>query len=561
MATARTPIRCVIYTRKSSEEGLEQDFNSLDAQREACEAYINSQTHEGWILIDTHYDDGGFSGVNMNRPALARLMRDIQTGTINLIVVYKVDRLSRSLADFSKMIETFDQFGVSFVSITQHFNTSTSMGRLTLNVLLSFAQFEREVTGERIRDKIAASKKKGMWMGGIVPLGYDNRDRTLVVNETEAALVSHIYRRYLKLGSVKLLKEELDNQGIRSKQRKNGAGSHPFSRGALYTLLKNPLYIGQLRHKKALYRGNHTPIIHKKLWKAVQEKLSEKQRANDLRATAKEPSLLAGLLYDEAGHPFSPTHTRKKSRRYRYYVSQAAVQFKKPAADVLLRVPAQTVETVVETEICKLLDNQTRLLSILAPLDLEAMDQQTLLHKAKQLSEMWGALDIQRKIHHLSGITERIALSRTLISISLSLPGITRSLLQQDKYRGNEIHVLRIPVTLKRCGVETKLLVEQSGSGDHLKPHADSHRAIQEALKKALRWNHALLSGEMQSTREIAEKNGVTQRYVAHLIKLAYLSPTLVNRVYRGDIPHHMTLGKLKRHLPLDWPEQETLFS
>ncbi|MET0116937.1 MAG: recombinase family protein, partial [Sedimenticola sp.] len=534
---------------------------SFGCNSTACEAYINSQTHEGWLLIDTHYNDGGFSGGNMNRPALTRLMHDIQAGTIDLIVVYKVDRLSRSLADFSKMIETFDQYGVSFVSITQHFNTSTSMGRLTLNVLLSFAQFEREVTGERIRDKIAASKKKGMWMGGIVPLGYDNRDRTLVVNETEAALVSHIYRRYLKLGSVKLLKEELDNQGIRSKRRRNGAGSQPFSRGALYTLLKNPLYIGQLRHKKALYRGTHTPIIDKELWKAVQEKLLEKQRANDLRATAKEPSLLAGLLYDEAGHPFSPTHTRKKSRRYRYYVSQAAVQFKKPASDVLLRVPAQTVETLVEMEVCKLLDNQTRLLRILAPLALEAMDQQTLLHKATQLSETWEALDIQQKIHHLSGITEKITLSRMLISISVSLPGITRILLQHDKYQENEIHELRIPVTLRRCGVETKLLVEQSGSGDHLKPHADSHRAIQEALKKALRWNNALLSGEMQSTREIAEKNGVTQRYVAHLIKLAYLSPTLVNRIYRGDIPHHMTLGKLKRHLPMDWSEQEALFS
>src|ERR1700675_3009871 len=239
--------RCAIYTRKSSEEGLEQEFNSLHAQREACEAFIKSQAGEGWRLIKTDYDDGGLSGATMERPALQRLMADLNQGLINVVVVYKVDRLTRSLADFVKMVEAFDARGVSFVSITQQFNTTTSMGRLTLNVLLSFAQFEREVTGERIRDKIAASKRKGMWMGGLVPLGYDVRDRRLVVNQAEAATVREIFRSYLGLGSVRLLKEELDRRGLRSKVRiaknETESGGHSFYRGALYTVLRNPIYI------------------------------------------------------------------------------------------------------------------------------------------------------------------------------------------------------------------------------------------------------------------------------------------------------------------------------
>ena len=266
MERAKSPVqRCAVYTRKSSEEGLEQDFNSLQAQREACEAFIKSQAGEGWRLVKTAYDDGGISGGTMERPALQRLLSDIDEGRIDVVVVYKVDRLTRSLADFAKMVEIFDAHHVSFVSITQQFNTTTSMGRLTLNVLLSFAQFEREVTGERIRDKIAASKKKGMWMGGFCSLGYDVRDRRLVVNQEESKLVRHIYKRYLELGSVRLLKHDLDRRGIVSKIRvsKNGtrSGGRSFSRGALYELLANPIYIGEIRHKKVRHPGQHEAIL------------------------------------------------------------------------------------------------------------------------------------------------------------------------------------------------------------------------------------------------------------------------------------------------------------
>ncbi|MDF1690596.1 MAG: recombinase family protein [Cycloclasticus sp.] len=305
--------RCVIYTRKSSEEGLEQEFNSLHAQREACEAYIKSQAHEGWVLIDRQYDDGGFSGGNIKRPALVQLMDDIKSGEIDLIIVYKVDRLSRSLADFSNMVETFDQHDVSFVSITQQFNTSTSMGRLTLNVLLSFAQFEREVTGERIRDKVAASKKKGMWMGGYVPLGYDNVNKGLVVNIKQAETVRHIYNQYLKLGSVKSLKAKLDTDGVKSKVSKSGFGGNEFSRGALYAILKNPIYIGKIRHKDQLYDGNHEAILEKTQWEKAQELLNINRSATYQRTGAKEPSLLTGLLFDPEGTHFHPLTLARKA--------------------------------------------------------------------------------------------------------------------------------------------------------------------------------------------------------------------------------------------------------
>src|SRR5215469_859884 len=269
--------RCAVYTRKSSEEGLEQNFNSLHAQREACEAFIKSQASEGWKLVRAGYDDGGLSGGTMERPALKRLLADIGEGRIDVVVTYKVDRLTRSLADFAKMVELFDAHGVSFVAVTQQFNTTTSMGRLTLNVLLSFAQFEREVTGERIRDKIAASKRKGIWMGGTVPLGYDLRQRRLVINQAEAQLVRQIYQRYLELGSVRLLKLELDQRGVVSKlrlsRRGSSSGGKSFSRGALYELLSNPIYLGEVRHKRERHRGQHEAILECQTWEQVQQRL------------------------------------------------------------------------------------------------------------------------------------------------------------------------------------------------------------------------------------------------------------------------------------------------
>src|ERR1700686_1588548 len=328
--------RCAIYTRKSSEEGLEQEFNSLAAQREACEAYIRSQQHEGWLLARNRYDDGGFSGGNLERPAAQRLLTDIRAGRIDIVVVYKVDRLTRSPPDFARLVELFDAQGVSFVSVTQQFNTTSSMGRLTLNVLLSFAQFEREVTGERIRDKIAASKRKGIWMGGLVPLGCEVRDRQLVINEAEATTVRHIFTRYCELGSVRLLKEELDRNGVRSKVRVSKAGvesgGQAFSRGALYTLLRNPIYVGEIRHKGVCHPGQHVPIVDRAMWDRVAQLLREHSTGCGARSSGTKSCLLIGKLFDESGQGLTPSHAVKGDRRYRYYVSRSLM--KGPAARV-----------------------------------------------------------------------------------------------------------------------------------------------------------------------------------------------------------------------------------
>jgi len=354
--------RCAIYTRKSSEEGLEQDFNSLHAQREACEAFIKSQAGEGWRLIKTRYDDGGLSGATMERPALQRLMADIDQGLVDAVVVYKVDRLTRSLTDFARMVESFDAHGVSFVAVTQQFNTTTSMGRLTLNVLLSFAQFEREVTGERIRDKIAASKRKGIWMGGLVPLGYDVRERQLVVNETEAATVRKIFNRYLELGSVRLLKEELDRDGVRSKRRvaENGveSGGQSFSRGALYTLLGNPIYVGEIRHKGACHPGSHAPIVDRVTWDKTAKRLRKHSSRFSVHASGATPSPLMGKLFDDNGAGLTPSHSLKGDRRYRYYVSRNLTKGVAGQARGGWRLPAAEMERIIAAAAKGILDDK-----------------------------------------------------------------------------------------------------------------------------------------------------------------------------------------------------------
>ena len=354
----RHPIRCAIYTRKSSEEGLDQSFNSLDAQREACRAFILSQKHEGWSVLSSHYDDGGFSGGSIERPALKQLLADIQARKLDTVVVYKVDRLTRSLIDFAKIIEIFDAHSVSFVSVTQHFNTTTSMGRLTLNVLLSFAQFEREITGERIRDKIAASKKKGMWMGGVVPLGYDCIDHRLVVNEIEAETVREIFRQYRWVGCVAKLKEFLDHKQMHSKIRTSGtgrkSGGGAYSRGALYHLLNNRVYIGEIVHREQCYPGQHQAIIEKELWDHVADRLQANDQGKRAGKSHSEPSLLSGKLFDGNGIRFTPTGALRKKKRYRYYTSQAVIQ-RTGTKPEISRFPAEELEKFVKSQIHGLL--------------------------------------------------------------------------------------------------------------------------------------------------------------------------------------------------------------
>jgi site-specific DNA recombinase len=355
-ATARRSVRCAIYTRVSTESGLDQDFNSLDAQYDAAQAYIRSQAHAGWTVVRARYDDGGFSGGSTDRPALQQLLDDIRAHRINVIVVYKVDRLTRSLADFAKLVELFDAHGVSFVSVTQQFNTTTSMGRLTLNVLLSFAQFEREVTSERIRDKIGASKRKGLWVGGVVPLGYQAKDRKITIIADEAKTVSHIFRRYLDLGSLNLLLTDLRRSGVKTKLRplSNGRtiGGISFTRGSLGALLRNRFYIGEVRYKGEVFPGEQSAILERALFDAVQTKLDQ-QRTNHTKARQQSESLLMGRIFDGRGNRMTPSYAVKTGVRYRYYISAALMQGQPDKAAKLNRVTAVEIEKLILSAVRK----------------------------------------------------------------------------------------------------------------------------------------------------------------------------------------------------------------
>ncbi len=352
---------CAIYTRKSTDERLDMEFNTLDAQRESCEAYITSQKSEGWVVSKEKYDDGGFSGGSLERPALRKLLDDIKAGKVHIIVVYKIDRLTRSLMDFAKLVQVFDEYGTTFVSVTQSFNTTTSMGRLTLNVLLSFAQFEREVSGERIRDKIAASKARGMWMGGVPPIGYKIEHRQLVVNPGEVKLARHIFDHYLALGNVRSLKAELDREGIKSPKRKSLTGKtyggSSFSRGALYWVLKNPAYIGKISHKGKIHEGLHEGIIPFDTWERVQIKLKEQTVARTKQS--KRRFMLQGLLYDIEGTLYGPVFTSRHDRQYCYYVSQNIKHDRKHPNNIMARLPGHDLETTVEKALRKEILNLT----------------------------------------------------------------------------------------------------------------------------------------------------------------------------------------------------------
>ena len=416
-SAAKPRLRCAVYTRKSSEEGLEQEFNSLHAQREACEAYVASQRHEGWWLLREHYDDGGFSGGTMERPALQKLLADIGTGRIDVVVVYKVDRLTRALSDFARIVELFDRHKVSFVSVTQAFNTTTSMGRLTLNVLLSFAQFEREVTGERIRDKIAASKRKGMWMGGQPALGYDVKDRKLVVNEAEAATVRHIFRRYLDLRSVRDVKAELDAAGVISKRRTAADGSsygaQPFSLGALYAMLQNRLYVGEIVHKGAAFPGEHQATVDAALFADVQAMLAS-NRIERVGRHDREPSLLTGLLHDADGERLTPSHAMKKGVRYRYYVSQHLIAGTKREV-CGMRLPAAGIESLLENRIVALLSNPSELTSVIS----SDRDQAGLIAAAINRAMDWPTFTATDKSQALQTFVSRIAILAGRVEISI----------------------------------------------------------------------------------------------------------------------------------------------
>ena len=468
-------LRCAIYTRKSSEEGLEQAFNSLHAQREACEAYIRSQRHEGWVGLAGAYDDGGLSGATMERPALQQLLSDIRVGRIDVVVTYKVDRLTRSLADFAKIVEIFDARDVSFVSVTQQFNTTSSMGRLTLNVLLSFAQFEREVTGERIRDKIAASKKKGMWMGGVPPLGYVCRDHKLIVIDSEAETVRHIFRRYADLGSVRLLKEELDAAGFRSKSWTSTTGRRwggkRIARGALYLMLQNRIYRGEITHKGQHYPGEHVPIVDQALWDEVQMKLAGNAVERRSGERAKNPSLLAGLLFDGDGHRMTPSHANKNGTRYRYYISRPLISQSRATAPQALRIPAAEIEQLVASRLGQFFSEPARIADAL-PVQIEtAAEQRHLLQHAAELSSSWPALRVVQMRRIIAVLINRIVVGSDRVDIHLlpsDLAAVLRDAAPQSISAGsaeeNEQPILlSVPAQFRRAGLGIRMLVEEGG--------------------------------------------------------------------------------------------------
>jgi DNA invertase Pin-like site-specific DNA recombinase len=548
--------RCAIYTRKSSEEGLEQDFNSLQAQREACEAFIKSQTGEGWRLVKTAYDDGGLSGGTMERPALQRLLADINQGLIEVVVVYKVDRLTRSLADFAKMVEVFDAHGVSFVAVTQQFNTTTSMGRLTLNVLLSFAQFEREVTGERIRDKIAASKRKGMWMGGIVPLGYEVCDRRIVIDEREAETVRYIFRRYMELGCVRLLKEDLDRCGVASKRRtsKTGteSGGHSLSRGALYALLSNPIYVGEIRHKNLRHPGQHQAIMDRTVWERTQQQLQEHRVRAKSHDTGHEKSPLIRRLFDENGDGLTPSHARKEERKYRYYVSRNFPAQGLAPSRVGWRLPARELEGRVAAAAGEMLGDESAVLEAAQKTEIDSSQVDRVLHAARTWRHRLQSEAEQTSA--IGALVDRVELKSDGIRVSIKLP-----IASAEKSRAqlpDRVAIARwFPMQLKRRGVELRLIV-----GDYNRSAAIVDLPLVKAVARAHRWFDELSTGKSKSLAAIAAREGLAVRYVGRLIRLAFLAPDIVESIVEGRQPTTLTAEALTRRieLPLSWCSQRT---
>ena len=557
-------VRCAIYTRKSTEEGLEQAFNSLDAQREACAAYIRSQQHEGWIEQPTRYDDGGFSGGSMNRPALASLLDDIRAGRIDTVVVYKVDRLTRSLADFAKIVELFEGQGVSFVSVTQQFNTTTSMGRLTLNVLLSFAQFEREVTAERIRDKIAASKKKGMWMGGAVPIGYRVEDRRLVIDPDAAATVQRIFALYLNLGSVRDVKDACDRQGIvtatRTSRTGRTTGGTSFSRGHLYWLLRNPIYIGRVKHRGQTFDGQHEPIIDDATWGAVQEVLDG--RANHRQVPVNVPSsshLLKGRLFDDAGEPLYATQASKQGQRYFYYTSKHLV-VRKADGSRGWRLPAPELDQLIIDQLVVLLRDPLRVMDLLAHGQDASNTVTRTIDEASRAADILASADGIERRCMLDVLLERVELRESGISLRLrpsAINGESHPGALGTKFSGDgdwtETVVVELSVQLLRRANGSRIVL---GDGDQATNGPDPK--LVQLVADAHRWNRMLAEGTVASLRELSDLEQLDRSDIGRILNLAYLAPDIVEAILDGRQPQALTVYGLGRisSLPLDWSEQ-----
>ena len=537
------PLRCAIYTRKSTEDGLEQEFNSLDAQREACAAYILSQHHEGWVLVPEYYDGGGFSGGNMDRPGLKQLLAEVEAGKVDVIVVYKVDRLTRALSDFAKIVDVLDAKGASFVSITQAFNTTTSMGRLTLNVLLSFAQFEREVTGERIRDKIAASKKKGLWMGGPVPLGYDVQDRKLVVNPAEAETVRYIFGQYLERGSVRELVGALGAEGRRTKVQSRTNGPHrdgiPFARGGVLHLLKNRTYRGEIVHKGASYRGEHELIVPEGLWSAVQARLANHDHVGNQMTRSRGSSLLTSLLHDGLGRRMSPTHANKQGKRYRYYVTHG--QQRLDRTQPVWRVPAHDLEYMVLGRLQRFLADDSAVHTATAMQDAGEIENCLQSARAAAVTLTEGIVASQRAV--LQHLVERIDLHDDHIDVAVRMS----ALVPQD----DTLHLLSFPVARLRRGQVVKLIFPGS---ETVATNCDSRLVGLVAEAHTVR---KMVLEQTGSLAQIAVRLGKCRGHLADMMRISYLAPDIVTAIIEGRQPASLKRKTLvATQLSLDWSEQ-----
>jgi DNA invertase Pin-like site-specific DNA recombinase len=515
-------VRCAIYTRVSTDQGLEQDFNSLDAQYDASQAYIRSQAHAGWTPLRAKYDDGGFSGGNTDRPGLQRLLADVRAGKVDVIVVYKVDRLTRSLADFAKLVELFDAHKVSFVSVTQQFNTTTSMGRLTLNVLLSFAQFEREVTSERIRDKIAASKRKGLWVGGMVPLGYDTKDRKITVNESEAVVVRTIFHLYLRLGSLNLLMAELRKRGIVSRTRtlKSGkiVGGIPFTRGPLAHLLRNRFYVGEVAFKGEVLNGEQPAILDRDLFEAVQAKLDE--QLNNHKATrTRSEALLTGRIFDDAGNRMSPTHARKAGIKYRYYLSSALLNGAPERAGSVARVSATDIEAVL----VKAVREHVR--------PRQEMDDRALIETHVVRVEVHpDRLIIQ--LRQSAGNDDQATRRMKALSLSWQKAASTR---------------------------QREILIPEGVPPQQVRRIRSENRAtLVASIARARRWLAELINDPTASPESIAKREQCSIRKINLTLSLAFLAPDLVKAAIDGTLPHGMGVARLA-DLPAEWSRQRRI--
>jgi DNA invertase Pin-like site-specific DNA recombinase len=523
-------LRCAIYTRKSTEHNLDLEFNSLDAQREACEAYIKSQAHEGWRLAPGRYDDSAFSGASLDRPALKALLAEVRSRQIDVIEVNKVDRQTPSLADFAKLVELFDQHSVSFVSVTQHFNTTSSMGRLTLNVLLSFAQFEREVIGERVRDKIAASKRKGMWVGGPVPLGYASVNKKIVVVPEEADTVRLIFRRYLELGSIRSLVQDLDLRGVRTKQQALSGGRKRggirFGVGPLAHLLRNRFYVGDVVYRGNVHRGEHDPILDQTLFEAVQAKLAAAATARQLLPKG-SPAILAGRIFDDRGNRMTPTHTNKRGARYRYYVSHAILQNRNADAGSAPRIPAPEVERAVVAAL------RERLATGQNGKDSNVLDDRALIEQ------------------HV----KRVAVKRRQIEIQLteatcsSLGNASESTTATPCARG-----IIVPWSTM-AHADIKGIIHSPNQSSSVISAKSEGLLI--AIAKARIWINDLLDGRVASFAEIAEREGRVERHIRLLAPLAFVSPRIVSHLINGAGPSNPTVTGLAQGLAYSWAEQD----